>query len=131
VLSEAVNHPEIEVRDGRVITKKDGREVFFADRSRGYRAKVAIDIALERVRRQSEDVHGMSGEVIPAIVVLNQEIWEGLDGANRQAVLAHARKRKVTIYTAEASRDPDDSGEVRPEVFGSTCPTIPARSARR
>jgi len=114
VLSEAVDVPGVTIVDGRWATQDGERQVFFADRSRGYRAKVAIDVAVDRLRVLGAD---------RAILVLNQELWEGLDAKARIDIEAHARQRQVCIYTAEANRDPTDSGDVRAAVFA------PRRSA--
>jgi hypothetical protein len=110
VLSDAVRTSEVFVRDGRLVTRKDGRDVFYADRSPGYRATVAIDIALECVRATSTDGR--------AIVILDQRVWESLDVKNRKRIWKHAIERKVCVYTAEANRDDSEPADVHVTEFG-------------
>lgn len=110
VLSDAVRSSEVFVRDGRLVTQKNGRDVFYADRSPGYRATVAIDTALECVRATSADGR--------AIVILDQRVWESLDVRNRKRIWNHAKDRKVCVYTAEANRDESESEEVHVTEFG-------------
>jgi hypothetical protein len=110
VLSDAVRTSEVFVRDGRLVTRKDGRDVFYADRSPGYRATVAIDIALECVRATSTDGR--------AIVILDQRVWESLDVKNRKRIWQHAIERKVCVYTAEANRDETEPADVHVTEFG-------------
>lgn len=110
VLSDAVRTSEVFVRDGRLVTQKNGRDVFYADRSPGYRATVAIDIALECVRATSTDGR--------AIVILDQRVWESLDVRNRKRIWKHAMERKVCVYTAEANRDESEPEEVHVTEFG-------------
>lgn len=111
VLSDAVRTSEVFVRDGRLVTRKEGRDVFYADRSPGYRATVAIDIALECVRATSADGR--------AIVILDQRVWESLDIRNRTRIWKHATERKVCVYTAEANRQTDEPEEVHVTEFSA------------
>ncbi len=46
------------------------------------------------------------------LIVVEQEAFESLDPANRQFVAEHARRRKVTIITAEAT-----DGALRAELY--------------
>jgi hypothetical protein len=109
VLSDAVRTSEVFVRDGRLVTRKNDRDVFYADRSPGYRATVAIDIALECVRATSSDGR--------AIVILDQRVWESLDVKNRKRIWKHAVERKVCVYTAEANRDESEPADVHVTEF--------------
>jgi len=106
VLSDAVaSSSGLWVEDGRLMARHPRRgDMCFADMSQGERWRIALDEAIERIRAEGNE------EV--AIIPVPQECWEGLDQDNRRAVHEHAKKRRVTILTAQAG-----SGPVRAEVF--------------
>ncbi len=111
VLSCAIQCEAISVRDGRLVTTCDRGEVFYAERSRGTRWKIAIDIAVARLRDQDPDA--------PAILAVPQEAWEGLDYQNRAELLAHCLEREVNLLTAEADTvaPAEGNGNLRAEVY--------------
>lgn len=112
VLSDAVQSEELTVKDGRLVTQKDGREVFFAERSRGVRCRIAMTIAATAIRR--EDAEKV------AVIVLPQEHWEGLDLVARRTLDDHIRQLDVTVITAEASSREGDPLELTATTFGET-----------
>ncbi len=114
ILAEAIDAPGIRVVDGRLVTDKDGVEVFFADRSFGTRCRIAVDAILSHV--------GGSGRMV--ILCLSQRQWEGLDHANRNALHEACVEKGVRLITAEADKEPHegDTGEVRAEAFEPTSP---------
>ena len=109
VLSDAVQSDELTVKDGRLVTNKDGKEVFFADRSRGYRCRVAMTIAAAKIRE--------AGAEKAAIIVLPQEHWEGLDIDARTGLAEQAKTLGVTIITAEASSREGDPKKLTATTF--------------
>lgn len=94
---------KLRVESGRLVldTPRRGR-TYFHDLSAGERARIALDIALDSLPE------GRSG-----VVPLSQEIFEGLDPSNRDALNAHAKSRDAHIVTGEAS----DDEEITPEVY--------------
>ncbi len=110
VLSDAVQSDELKVKDGRLVTNKDGREVFFGDRSRGVRCRIALTIAATAVR-------AIDAERV-AVLVLPQEYWEGLDLASRHLLDEHIRQLDVTVITAEASSREGDPVKLTATTFG-------------
>ncbi len=111
VLSDAIQCEAISIEGGRLLTTCERGEVFYAERSRGIRWKIAIDIAVARLRDQDPDA--------PAILAVPQEAWEGLDYENRAALLTHCRERRVNLITAEADTiaTADGDGNLRAEVY--------------
>lgn len=91
VLSAAVerlNSP-LRVRAGRLVLKTDRSDhELFEDLSLGERTRVVVDIAIEAV--------GMNG-----IIVVPQELWEGLDKPNRDALNEQVNGTGVVILTAQ------------------------------
>ncbi len=83
----------LQVEAGRLVLETERGKTFFNDLSPGERARIAVDIAVESL-----------GE--GAVVVLKQEAWESLDPHNRRAIDKAARERRLLIYTAEPSDDP-------------------------
>ena len=110
ILSNAVQSAELTVKDGRLITMKDGKEVFFADRSRGYRCRVAMTIAADQIRK--------AGAEKAALIVLPQEHWEGLDIDARIGLAKQAKKLGVCVITAEASSREGDPKTLTATTFG-------------
>lgn len=101
ILSEAVNSERLQVQGGRLVVETDQGAVFYSRLSHGERARIAVDLAADRVG---------AGGLIP----LAQEVWEGFDPDNRAAVAAHAKERGVVIVTAEAT-----DGTLRASEFGA------------
>jgi len=90
----------------RWITEQEGRgAVPYHDRSRGTRCAIAVDEAMA----------AMNGEG-PSLILLRQDLWEGLDYENRVLLDRHCRECRVNILTAEASRKPGD--KLHAVVFG-------------
>ncbi len=92
VLADAIDCPVLRVEAGRLVTQTARGRTFFAELSQGERWRIALDIAADRV--------GEGG-----IFTVPQDAWEGLDAQNRSEVHLHARRRRVTILTAEAERE--------------------------
>ena len=80
------------VHEGRLVVDHARGQIPFAELSHGERWRLALDVAIDAV--------GEGG-----LLVVRQEAYEGLDDENRQAVAAHARRRRSVILTAEASMD--------------------------
>lgn len=111
VLAEVVHADTLTLKGGRWMTQVEGRgAVPYHERSRGTRAAIAIDLAARRIRQL--------GAIGKAIIPFPQEVWEGLDYANRQKLLAQAKRLNVNLITAEADRDASDEGDLRAEVYG-------------
>lgn len=83
---------QLRVEQGRLVldTPKRGK-TFFHELSAGERARIAIDIGVDAMPPGK-----------PGVIIVSQEIWEGLDDLHRAAVKAHAECRGVGILTAEA-----------------------------
>jgi hypothetical protein len=92
VLADAIQCPVLRVEAGRLVTTTTRGRTLFAELSEGERWRIALDIAADQV--------GDGG-----IITVPQDAWEGLDASNRMAVAEHARRRLVTILTAEAQRN--------------------------
>ncbi len=99
VLSVAVDCERLTVVGGRLVVETDRGTTPYADLSHGERARIAVDVAADRVG---------AGGLIP----LAQEVWEGFDPDNRAAIAEHAQERGVVILTAEAT-----SGVLVAETF--------------
>lgn len=101
VLSEVIakSGSALRVEHGRLVLDTRRGNTYFHDLSAGERARIAIDIGIEAVGK-----HG--------VLTLSQEIFEGLDPLNREALAAHAVDRAVVILTAEASEDEEVTAEV-------------------
>lgn len=105
VLSSAVDSEALRVVEGRLMTHVEGRgDVLYHERSQGTRCRLAIDEAVKLIRR--ENAEGT------ALIVMPQELWDGLDPTNRREIDAYAKELSVTIITAEAA-----DGELRAEEF--------------
>ena len=68
-------------------------QVYFHERSRGTRASMAVDEAIGSMEAGKR-----------SLILLRQDLWEGLDEDNRASLDSHCRERGVNILTAEASR---------------------------
>ena len=91
VLSQAVPSSVLRVEDGRLVTATDrSRSELYAELSRGEKWKLAIDLACEQLPKDG-------------VLCIPQEAWEGLQPANQQLIVDHARKREVTILTGQAT----------------------------
>lgn len=101
VLSEIVSKlgTPIVVRDGRLVTRTDRGDTYFAELSDGERWRAALDIAIEQV--------GMGG-----VLAIPQAAWQDLDPDNRRAIAEHVKGRGVVVITAEAT-----NGQIRAECF--------------
>lgn len=79
---------------GRLVldTPKRGK-TFFHELSAGERARIAVDIAIASMPSTKE-----------GFIILKQEIWEGLDPQNREALLKHIETKPVGMMTAAASQ---------------------------
>ena len=107
VLGEIVSADGLTLLDGRWCTEQEGRgRVFYADRSRGTRASMAIRLVAKKLRELGD---GM------ALVPYAQHLYEGLDADNRAKLLAACVKDKINVITAEC--DHDEVGVLRAEVF--------------
>lgn len=78
-----------------VCRHKRGDATLVSELSEGERAKHAIDVALKLAGKSDK----------PAVLILRQELFEGLQPAVRQEINEHARERNVVILTASASDD--------------------------
>lgn len=86
-------------KDGRLRTKTHRGDEPFAELSFGEKWKAAISIVV--------------GQVGPgAIIVVEQEAWEGISTANREELLAMSKSAGVWIVTAQWSDDPRVIGGV-------------------
>lgn len=92
----------LRVEHGRLVLNTRRGSTYYHDLSAGERSRIAIDIGIEAVGRCG-------------VLTLSQEIYEGLDPINREALAAHAVERSVVILTAEAS----DDEEITAEVFAA------------
>lgn len=106
VLSGCIKCPQLRIEsDGkaaRLVSDTDrGKSIPFHDLSDGEKWTIAIDIGADQV--------GEGG-----LLVISQVGWEGIDGANRQAIHQHAVSRGVYILTAEASSDPEADRKIVP-----------------
>ena len=107
VLADVVSADGLTLRDGRWCTEQPGRgSVFFADRSRGTRAAIAIGLVAKRLRELGDGT---------ALVPVPQELWEGMDADNRRKLAVACRELHVNIITAEC--DSREVGELRAEVY--------------
>lgn len=109
LLSEIVaglGNVDLRVRAGRLVTKTDRGDTFFAELSHGERWKLSLDLAVD-VARAAADENGRY-----PILVAPQECWEGLDGLNRRAVAERLAGTGVVLITAEPSIE-----ELHAEVF--------------
>jgi energy-coupling factor transporter ATP-binding protein EcfA2 len=101
VLSDVIarSGSPLRVEHGRLVLTTRRGNTYYHDLSAGERARIAIDIGIEAVGE-----HG--------VLTLSQEIFEGLDPLNREALAKHAVERGVVILTAEASDDEEVTAEV-------------------
>lgn len=104
VLSEVIakSGSPLRVEHGRLVLDTRRGNTYFHDLSAGERSRIAVDIGIEAVGNRG-------------VLTLSQEIFEGLDPLNREALATHAVDRSVVILTAEAS----DDEEVTAEVYSS------------
>lgn len=106
VLSSCIKCPQLRVEsDGKsarlVADTERGPSIPYHDLSDGEKWTIAIDVGADQV--------GEGG-----LLVISQIGWEGIDGANRQAIHHYAVQRGVYILTAEASSDPEAAHEIVP-----------------
>lgn len=99
VLSSAIQSDLLRIEsDGKstrlVTATSRGQSTPYHDLSAGERGAIAIDIAAAHVGERG-------------LLVISQEVFEGLDYANRMRIEAKAIERNVRILTAEASQHPD------------------------
>lgn len=102
VLADAIRKvlPDgLSVSGGRLYVATDRGRELFTELSAGERWRVALDVVINAV--------GDRG-----VVAVEQEAWEGLDPANRDAIARHAEARGVWILTAEC-----DAGALRAEDY--------------
>ena len=78
-----------------VCAHKRGDATLVSDLSAGERARHAIDVALHLAGKSDK----------PAVLIVRQEQFEGLQPAVRKEIDDHARERNVVILTAAASDD--------------------------
>jgi energy-coupling factor transporter ATP-binding protein EcfA2 len=106
VLSNIVQQSgsQLRVEGGRLVLDTERRgKTFFHELSAGERARIAIDIGIDAMPKTNR----------PGVIVISQEIFEGLDPVNRDALAAHIAERGVGILTAEAG----EQDEITPEVY--------------
>ena len=101
VLSQALPSSALRVEGGRIVTETDrSKSELYAELSRGEQWILAIDLACEQL---PED----------GVLCIPQEAWEGIQPKNKDVIVGHAKLRKVTILTAEAT-----DGDLEAEVYG-------------
>ncbi|WP_020475224.1 OLD family protein [Zavarzinella formosa] len=103
IVTNAIHADGLKIIDGRLTTKTERGQVYFADLSHGERTRIAMMLGLARV--------GTGG-----LLVLPQEYWEGLDGIARKSVDAIARQIGVVVLTAKAS-DAVEPEPIHAEVY--------------
>lgn len=111
VLSGAIHCERLRVEsDGtaaRLVTDTArGSSIPYHDLSDGERGEIAVDIGAAQV--------GEGG-----LLVVGQQVWEGLDGANRKRIHEKASRRRVYVLTAEATEDPDAPKEIVATPFAA------------
>lgn len=111
VLSGAIHCERLRVEsDGtaaRLVTDTvRGSSIPYHDLSDGERGEIAVDIGAAQV--------GEGG-----LLVVGQQVWEGLDGANRKRIHEKASRRRVYVLTAEATEDPDAPKEIVATPFAA------------
>lgn len=84
------------VKDGRLWLATKRGQTLFAELSHGERWKVAIDVAVNAFRSETDHL---------PVLTIPQEAYEGLDPSNRAIVSKHAKDSGVVILTAECSDD--------------------------
>jgi energy-coupling factor transporter ATP-binding protein EcfA2 len=89
--------PGASVIDGRLMLGSRRGRVAFGQLSHGERWTTVLSLALSFVSEET-------------VLVIPQEAWEGLDGANRKKIDDWARERKTCVLAAQASRDPQAKG---------------------
>ena len=105
VLSDAVKSEQVRIEGGRLVVDHPKRgKTLYHELSHGERATIAVLEAVKRIR-------DLGLEEI-ALIPIQQQIWEGIDPANREAIWKLCREQKVNILTAECS-----SGDLRAEEF--------------
>lgn len=90
----------LRVEGGRFILETTrGPSTFFHELSRGEKTKIACDIGIDAVGS-------------PGLLVLEQELWEGLDPIAQREIAEHVYGRGVNFITAKATEDPEITAEV-------------------
>lgn len=109
VVAECIESPIFSVRDGRLLVKHQGRakgECFYDELSVGERWKIAIDLGVDRLERESVGAD-------QRLLTIPQEGFDGLSPENRDLIHKHAQDRGVPIIVAQA-----DDGPLRAELYG-------------
>jgi len=107
VLSQAVGGittADLRIERGRLVTETKRGTTLFHELSHGERWKIAIQVAIDIVKRAAEE----NGK--PPLLISPQESWEALDPDNRKAVQEMLKGSGVVLLTALA-----DVGELRAE----------------
>lgn len=109
VLSQSITSGPLRIesdgKSARLMADTERGPTPYHELSDGQRAKIAIDIGAECV--------GKDG-----LLVVDQQIWEGLDGDNRQLVHEHAKALDLYIFTFESTKEPGAPKEITPVPFG-------------
>lgn len=88
LLADQVPMGVIKVENGRLVVATDRSDAEpYSELSHGERARIAIDVAADAAPE-----HGL--------IVIRQEVFEGLDSENREAISQRAKERGVTVLTA-------------------------------
>jgi hypothetical protein len=85
------------------------RRVYYHELGPGKRTTIAVIEAASCLRDSDATRLGL--------VVLPQEMWDGLDWKNRELVDTCAKELGITIVTGEADKSPDDTGGIRAVAF--------------
>lgn len=97
---------ESDGKSARVVTDTERKKSEnFHELSDGQRAKIALDIGAECV--------GKDG-----LLVIDQRIWEGIDGDNRVLIHEHAIKLDLYVLAFESTKEPGAKREIVPVPFG-------------
>lgn len=98
----AASGQKLRVEGGRLVLETRRGKTFFHELSAGERARISIDIGIDAMPATK-----------PGVIIVSQEIWEGLDPQNRDALAGHIATSPVGLMTAEAS----DEEEITPVVY--------------
>ena len=99
VLSDAIQSGLWRISEGRLVVQTARGLEFVHDLSPGIRGRMAIDIVADHVPADMP-------------ITVSQEVWEGLDPYNQNAIDTKAKAKGVVVLSAEA-----DWGELRAEVY--------------
>lgn len=109
VLSQAVSGittADLRIERGRLVTETNRGTTEFHELSHGERWKIAIQVAIDIVKKAAEE----NGK--PPLLISPQESWEALDPNNRDSVKEMLTGSGVVLLTALA-----DVGELRAEAL--------------